>query len=231
MRRQQSSGAWWRNVLVGMASAAVVLGSSGVWPGQAVAQEKLLHEGLLSGGRIQIVIELAPVDRLTPGVLNGVLNTGDSNGNGIPDHVENAHVHLEAQIRYARGEPNAGARMAQEFVPFPRVTAFITNTTTAITIAVPLLPHLGVAEGWHYASNVRFQGDPLLDTYTILLRIDPPTGLAKHSDFAGAGEAGTLYSGRTEITLTGIRNIDINNPDSIGDPTTVLVEENLSPGS
>ena len=67
--------------------------------------------------------------------------------------------------------------------------------------------------------------------YYCSMAPDPPTGLAKHSSFAGAGEAGTLYSGPTEITLTGISNIDINNPDSIGDPTTVLVEENLSPGS
>ena len=41
-----------------MASAVVVLGSSSVWLGRAVAHEKLLHEGLLSGGRIQIMIEI-----------------------------------------------------------------------------------------------------------------------------------------------------------------------------
>jgi uncharacterized protein involved in high-affinity Fe2+ transport len=198
---------------------------------QAMAQEKLLHEGTISGGRVRTVIELAPADRLDPGVLNGVLNTADTDGNGIPDHVQNADLHLEAQIRYARGAPNLGARVAQEFVPFLRVTAFITNTATAVTIAVPLLPHLGVAEGWHYASNVQFHGDPLTDIYTITIRIDPPTGLAKHSDFAGAGEVGTLYASRTEITLTGITHIDIENPDGISDPTTVTVAENLPSGS
>jgi uncharacterized protein involved in high-affinity Fe2+ transport len=197
---------------------------------QAAAQEKLLHEGTISGGRVAVVVELAPVDRLNPGVLNGVLNTADSDGNGIPDHVQNANLHLEAQIRYAHGTPNIGARVAQEFVPFLRVTAFITNTTTAVTIAVPLLPHLGVAEGWHYASNVQFQGEPLNDVYAITIRIDPPTGLAKHSDFAGAGEVGTLYVSRTEIALSGITTIDIENPDGISDPTTVTVRENLPAG-
>jgi uncharacterized protein involved in high-affinity Fe2+ transport len=216
---------------MGLVSVFVFLGSNGPWVDQATAQEKLLHEGTISGGRVTVVVELAPVDRLNPGVLNGVLNTADSDGNGIPDHVQNADLHLEAQIRYARGTPNIGARAAQEFVPFLRVTAFITDTTTAVTIAVRLLPHVGVAEGWHYASNVQFQGDPLNDVYSIAIRIDPPTGLAKHSDFAGVGEVGTLYVSRTDITLSGITTIDIENPDGISGPTTVTVTENLPAGS
>lgn len=231
MRKKPSSVTWRFYLLVEMACAFLLLGSIGLWLDPAEAQEKLLHDGTVSGGRIRVEIEFAPVDRLNPGVLNGTLNTADTDGNGSPDHVQNADLHLEAQIRYTRGTPNLGARVAQEFVPFLRVTAFITNTTTAVTTAVRLLPHLGVAEGWHYASNVQFQGDPLNDVYNITIRLDPPTGLAEHSDFAGQGDAGTLYANRIEIALTGITNIDIANPDGISDPTTVTVTENLPSGT
>ena len=92
----------------------------------ALAQEEIvLGEFFLSGAAINATLELAPADTLNPGVLNGVLNQADSDGDGTPDHIQNADAHLELQVRYRRNAPNLGGRVSGEFVPFLRVSVSI----------------------------------------------------------------------------------------------------------
>ena len=198
----------------------------------ALAQgEIVLGEFFLSGAAINATLELAPVDILNPGVLNGALNQADSNGDGTPDYIQNADAHLELQVRYRRNAPNLGGRVSGEFVPFLRVSVSMTNTTTGETLTFNLLPHVGLAEGWHYASNVDLPGTPQSDTYDMIVRLSPPTGAAKHSDIAGDIEIGSYLDTAVTITLTGVSHIDLNNPDALLGPTAVNVSEDMPAGT
>lgn len=198
----------------------------------ALAQEKIvLGEFFLSGATINATLKLAPGDTLNPGVLNGVLNQADSDGDGTPDYIQNADAHLELQVRYRRNAPNLGSRVSGEFVPFLRVSVIVTNTTTNETLTFNLIPHVGLAEGWHYASNVDFPGTPQSDTYDITVRLTPPTGAAKHSDIAGDVEIGSYLDTAVNITLTRVSNIDLNAPDALVGPTTVNVSEDVLDGT
>ncbi|HEY7709639.1 MAG TPA: iron transporter [Candidatus Entotheonella sp.] len=199
---------------------------------QATAQEdRVLGTFFLSGAAIHATLALTPADTLNPGVLNGQLKTADSDGNGTPDHVQNADAHLALHIRYRRNAPNLGARVSGEFVPFVRVTVTLSNSTTNETLTFNLVPHVGSETGWHYGSNVAFPGSPLNDTYDLTVRIAPPTGVAKHSDIAGDIEVGTYLDNAVELILTGIRNIDLTTPNALLGPTATHIRENVLDGT
>ncbi|MFQ5709102.1 MAG: iron transporter [bacterium] len=134
-----------------------------------------LAEQILFGGSIEAEVELANVDRITPDIVNGQLSS------------DLADVHFELQLRY-RAKGQLGSKAAGEFVPYQNVRVTIRNTFTDETVAVDLVPHLGLEEGWHYASNVRLPArpdtDPLgpLNSYEITVAIIPSNVLSIHSD-------------------------------------------------
>lgn len=199
---------------------------------QATAQDDIvLGAFFLSGAAIHATLALTPADTLNPGVLNGQLNTADSDGDGTPDHVQNADAHLALHLRYRHNAPNLGARVSGEFVPFLRATVTFSNTTTNETLTFTLVPHAGSETGWHYGSNVTFPGSPLSDTYDLTVRIAPPTGVAKHSDIAGDTEVRTYLDNTVELTLTGISNIDLTAPNALLGPTATRIRENVLDGT
>jgi len=199
---------------------------------QATAQDNIvLGAFFLSGAAIHATLALTPADTLNPGVLNGQLNPADSDGDGTPDHVQNADAHLALHIRYRHNAPNLGARVSEEFVPFVRVTVALSNMTTNETLTFNLVPHVGNETGWHYGSNVAFPGTPLSDTYDLTVRIAPPTGVAKHSDISGDTEIRTYLDNAVELILTGIRNIDVTAPNTLLGPTATRVRENVLDGT
>jgi uncharacterized protein involved in high-affinity Fe2+ transport len=199
---------------------------------QVAAQDRIgLGEFFFSGAAIHATLALTPADTLNPGVLNGALHIADSDGDGTPDHAQNADAHLALQIRYRRHAPNLGARVDGEFVPFLQVTVTLSNTTTHETLTFNLVPQVGREQGWHYGSNVIFPGDPLSDTYDLTLRIAPPTGISKHSDIAGDTEVGTYLDQATDFTLTGLSNIDVTAPSALLGPVATSVRENILDGT
>ena len=105
--------------------------------------ELVLDEVELFGGAIHAVVEVANVDVLTPGYLNG------RTANGLAD------IHFEVQLRAAKDNV-LGARVAGEFIPYQNIRVRIENVSTPSSevLEFRLAPHLGRFEGWHYASNV-----------------------------------------------------------------------------
>jgi len=161
--------------LIHATSLLMLVGHLSLLLPQARAQEHIvLGEFFLSGAAIHATLALTSADSLNPGVLNGQLNPADSDGNGTPDHVQNADAHLALHIRYRRNAPNLGARVNGEFVPFLRVTLTLSNTTSSDSLTFDLVPQVGLEQGWHYGSNIAFPGDPLSDAYDLTLRIAPP---------------------------------------------------------
>jgi uncharacterized protein involved in high-affinity Fe2+ transport len=199
---------------------------------QATAQgQMMLGEFFLSGAAIQATLELTSADILNPGVLNGVLNTADSDGDGTPDHVQQADAHLALHIRYRRGAPNLGARVNGEFVPFLQVTMTIRNTTSNDTLTFGLVPLVGLEQGWYYGSNITLPGNPLSDTYDLMLRITPPTGASKHSDIAGDAEVGSYLDQAADLSLSGISHIDLTAPNTLMGPLATQVRDNVLDGT
>jgi uncharacterized protein involved in high-affinity Fe2+ transport len=158
-------------------------------------EEVLLLERELSGGAIRVILEVAPPDEIT------------ATPPSIPR--EQAHIHLEAQIRYMQDV--LGGRVANEFVPYLNVQAHIVNDLTGEVLDITLRPHVGIEEGLHYAANVILPGDA--PTYSLSVAISGPQlfdgsasatsvegKIVTHSDITDVLE-GSVLDADTTITL------------------------------
>ena len=157
--------------------------------------EVLLLERELSGGAIHVILEVAPPDEVT----------------ATPPTIprDQAHIHLEAQIRYLQDV--LGGRVANEFVPYLDVQAHIVNDVTGEVLDITLRPHVGIVEGLHYAANVILPGDA--PTYSLSVTITGPPlfdgsapatsvdgKIVTHSDIANV-LPGSILDAETTITL------------------------------
>jgi uncharacterized protein involved in high-affinity Fe2+ transport len=120
-------------------------------------REVLLMEEEIADGAVLAVIEVAPPDQIE--------NVSQPS---IPK--DDAQLHFEAQLRYT-GQV-LGGRVAGEFVPYLMVQLTIVNDATGERLDTRLRPHVGVAEGWHYASNLILPGDS--PTYSTTVTIEGP---------------------------------------------------------
>lgn len=157
--------------------------------------EVLLLERELSGGAIRVILEVASPDEIT------------ATPPSIPR--EQAHIHLEAQIRYI--QDILGGRVANEFVPYLDVQAHIVNDVTGEVLDITLRPHVGIVEGLHYAANVILPGDA--PTYSLSVTISGPLlfdgsapatsvggRIVTHSDIANVLQ-GSILDADTTVTL------------------------------
>lgn len=119
--------------------------------------EVLLMEEEIADGAVLAVIEVA-----TPDQIEAVFSPS------IPK--DDAQLHVEAQLRYTGQK--LGGRVEGEFVPYLMVTLTIVNDTTGERLDTRLWPHIGVAEGWHYAANIILPGDS--PTYSTTVTLEGP---------------------------------------------------------
>ena len=80
----------------------------------AIPTEIVLGEVELFGGAIRAIVEVAEVDVLTPGFLDGMTSSGL------------ADIHFEVQLRAAQDNV-LGARSAGEFIPYQTINVRIEN--------------------------------------------------------------------------------------------------------
>ena len=162
--------------------------------------EVLLLERELSGGAIRVILEVAPPDEVT----------------ATPPTIprDQAHIHLEAQIRYLQDV--LGGRVANEYVPYLDVQAHIVNDVTGEVLDITLRPHVGIVEGLHYAANVILPGDA--PTYSLSVTITGPPL------FDGSAPA-TSVGGKI-VTPSDIANVL---PESVLDAdTTITLDTSIS---
>jgi uncharacterized protein involved in high-affinity Fe2+ transport len=119
--------------------------------------EVLLIEEEIADGAVLAVIEVAPPDQIET-----------TSQPSLPK--ADAQLHVEAQLRYT-GQM-LGGHVEGEFVPYLMVQLTIVNDTTGERLDTRLRPHVGVAEGWHYAANLMLPGDS--PTYSTTVTIEGP---------------------------------------------------------
>ena len=175
--------------------------------------EVLLLQRELAGGAIRVVLEVAPPDQIT------------ASPPSLPP--EQAHLHLEAQIRYIQDV--FGGRVANEFVPYLDVQALIVNDVTEETLQIRLRPHIGIEEGLHYAANVTLPGDA--PTYSLSVSITGPlpfggtqpgtsidTMIVTHSDITAVIPGSILDFGTTTTLNTSISLAAIIAGEAVEEP-------------
>ena len=164
----------------------------------------LADEQPASGGAMTVTLEIAPPDAIDH----------PANPSGVPVSEEEADIHFEAQIRYTSAI--LGGRNAGDFVPYLHVVLNLTNRDSGETMRTPLVPHVGIAEGYHYAKNLA-----LVDTlgaseagYDAEVTITAPDdygmggmsavspGLIRHSDISPTDLSGTVL-GPTPVVVSG----------------------------
>jgi hypothetical protein len=163
----------------------------------------VLIEDEIADGAVMAVVELAQPDQVETASLPS-----------LPK--EDAHLHVEVQLRYT-GQV-LGGRVAGEFVPYLQVGLRIVNDMTGETLETPLRPHVGLAEGWHYAANITLPGDS--PTYTAEVTTTGPLPFAgtvpaesvdstivTHSDLT-PNLPGTLLDFATPLLLTTTIHLD-----------------------
>jgi uncharacterized protein involved in high-affinity Fe2+ transport len=119
--------------------------------------EVLLIEEEIADGAVLAVIEVAPPDQIET-----------TSQPSLPK--ADAQLHVEAQLRYT-GQM-LGGHVEGEFVPYLMVQLTIVNDTTGERLDTRLRPHVGVAEGWHYAANLILPGDS--PTYSTTVTVEGP---------------------------------------------------------
>ncbi|MEK6606276.1 MAG: iron transporter [Myxococcota bacterium] len=126
---------------------------------------------------------------------------------GIPPaDVAAGTYHFEAQIRYAG--PLLGGRNAGDFVPYLDVALTLTNVDTGDAFEAPLLPVVGIAEGWHYATDLDLGSDVGVSRagYEVGLTVGPAQGVVLHEDLLDS-TAGTFF-GAAPIAVRGFFTLD-----------------------
>ncbi len=111
----------------------------------------------IADGAVRAVIEVAPPDQIET-----------TSQPSLPK--ADAQLHVEAQLRYT-GQ-HLGGHVEGEFVPYLMVQLTVVNDTTGERLETRLRPHVGVAEGWHYAANLILPGDS--PTYSTTVTIEGP---------------------------------------------------------
>ncbi len=151
-----------------------------------------LSELKLFGNTIEAVVEVSEVDTLTPPFLNGQISTGL------------ADMHFEVHL-FSEQDKVFGTRIAGEFIPHQRVNVRIENRSApgSDVLDFDLVPHVGLEEGWHYASNVALPplsatGNPFNDDYLVTVTLFSDNALAIHSD---ATPPATLFRGTDGIVI------------------------------
>lgn len=119
--------------------------------------EVVLVETDIADGAVMAVVEVAQPDQIEI-----------ASPPGLPK--DDAHLHFEVQLRYA--DQALGGRVAGEFVPYLQVDLRIVNDATGEVLETRLRPHVGLAEGWHYAANIALPGDS--PTYTAQVTTTGP---------------------------------------------------------
>jgi uncharacterized protein involved in high-affinity Fe2+ transport len=119
--------------------------------------EVLLMEEEIANGAVLAVIEVAQPDHIETASLPS-----------IPQ--DDAQLHFETQLRYT--DQMLGGRVEGEYVPYLMVNLTILNDVTGERLDTRLRPHIGVAEGWHYAANIILPGDS--PTYSATVIIEGP---------------------------------------------------------
>jgi uncharacterized protein involved in high-affinity Fe2+ transport len=165
--------------------------------------EVVLIEDEIADGAVAAVVELAPPDQIETASVPS-----------LPK--EDAHLHFEVQLRYT--DQVLGGRVAGEFVPYLQVALRIVNDITGETLETRLRPHVGLAEGWHYAANITLPGDS--PTYTAEVTTTGPLPFAgtvpaasadgtivTHSDLT-PNLPGTLLDFATPMLLTTTIHLD-----------------------
>ncbi len=156
-----------------------------------ITQTLQVSEAELFGGAIAAGVTISAPDPFSPAVLNGVPESGESD------------LRLKVDYRY-RAPGQLGSRNAGEFVPYQRVTVRIENLSTTdpdSAVEFDLAPAVSVAEGWHYASEVRLpplasNEDVLLDRFLVQISSISLGSVALHFD---AQPASSLFRPGTEL--------------------------------
>jgi uncharacterized protein involved in high-affinity Fe2+ transport len=165
--------------------------------------EVILIEEDIADGAVMAVVEMAQPDQIET-----------ASTPSLPK--EDAHLHFEVQLRYT--DQVLGGRVAGEFVPYLQVGLRIVNDTTGEVLETRLRPHVGVAEGWHYAANITLPGDS--PTYTAQVTTTGPLPfdgttpaestngtIVTHSDLT-PNLPGTLLDFATPMQLTATIHLD-----------------------
>ena len=98
----------------------------------------------VSGGAMKVTLEIAPPD--------DIISPDNPVGGPLTSKAE-ADIHFEAQIRYTGAV--LGGRNKGDFVPYLNVELVLTNRDSGKKSKTwALVPHVGIAEGFHYARNI-----------------------------------------------------------------------------
>ncbi len=159
----------------------------------ALPMEIELGKFKLFGNTIEAIVEVAEVDATTPPLLNGEVSFGL------------ADMHFEVQL-FSEEDKVLGTRTSREFMPHQRVHVRIENRSSiadSSVLDVNLVPHVGLGEGWHYASNIALPpfgttGNPFTDDYLVTVILFSDNALAVHSD---AMPAAALFRGNEGIVI------------------------------
>ncbi len=91
---------------------------------------------------------------------------------------EKADIHLEADIRALRRNPNGFG--AGEWIPYLTITYTLINLDTGQRQEGSLMPMVA-NDGPHYGANVKMMG---IGNYRLIYRIEPPVkkGFGRHTD-------------------------------------------------
>lgn len=165
--------------------------------------EVVLIEEDIADGTVMAVVEMAQPDQIET-----------TSTPSLPK--EDAHLHFEVQLWYTAQA--LGGRVAGEFVPYLQVDLRIVNDTTGEVLETRLRPHVGLAEGWHYAANIALPGDS--PTYTAQVTTTGPLPfdgttpaesvdgtIVTHSDLT-PNLPGTLLGLATPMQLTATIHLD-----------------------
>lgn len=162
-----------------------------------------------SGGAMKVTLEIAPPDDIDvpDSVIEKYLNSPNNpvGSKALLQSKAESDIHFEAQIRYTGAV--LGGRNEGEFVPYLGVALTLTNRDSGKSLNTTLIPHVGIAEGYHYARNIALVGtlgaseagyDAEVTINNPVTFGDPDTssispGIVMHSDIAGSQNiAGTL---------------------------------------
>lgn len=167
-----------------------------------VTQTAEVSSGEVFGGAITARVLVGPPEPFHPAVRNGVAESGSSDLRLVLDY----HYRVKEQL----GGKNEG-----EFVPYQTITVRIENLTTTEpenTVEFALHPAVSVAQGWHYASEVRLppvnaETDLLSDQFRITVTSSSLGSVSIRSDALPAsalfrppaGEVVLLYDGELDL--------------------------------
>ncbi len=175
---------------------------------------------LTSGGAMEVTLKIAPPDDIV---------SPDNPVGGTLSSKAEADIHFEAHVRYTGAF--LGGRNKGDFVPYLNIELELTNRDSGKQSKKwTLVPHVGIAEGFHYARNIA-----LVETlgaseagYDVKVTIQAPTlfgdpdassissGIVMHSDLANNQNlTGTLLGPDPVVISTGF---------ILGDFKTILSE-------